>query len=142
MTEIFVFGSLLALAYYLSKQSNPLLKTANNEKVSNGILRNYVYVSEHTGTRIYADVANNSIPSYGYGRSEIAMIPYRTYLGKATGNFRNGMIEVITTINTKSISYWVNAKHISLLSKEEYDMKKHDELIEKSDDVIRKLLKL
>jgi len=141
MTEIFVFGSLLALAFYVAKQQNPLYKTADN-KGGNGIIRNYVYVSAHTGTRIFTDIANNPIPTYGYGRNEIATIPYRTYLGKATGNFRNGMIEVTTNINTKAISYWVNANHISLLSKEEYEMRKHDELIEKSDYVLRKLLKL
>ena len=142
MTELFVFGSLVALAYYVGKFQNPLLTTAKSNTGDDGIIRNYAYVSKHTGTRIFKTVSNNHIPTYGYGRDEIALIPYRTYLGKATGNFRNGLIEISTTINTKNISFWVNSKDISLLSKEEYDLRKKDEIIEKTDDVIRKLIKL
>lgn len=142
MTEILVISGLVAIAYYLKKNQNPLQQQANSNAKGVGIIRNYAYVSEHTGIRIFRDVANDHIPTYGYGRGEIATVPYRTYLGKTTGNFKNGMLEITTNINTKNVTFWADAKKVSLMSKEEYDMRKSDELIEKTDDLIRKLLKL
>ena len=145
MIEIITVGGLLFLGLYLTKETNPLLNSTLppvSEKKGTEILRNFAFVSSRTGLSIFKDVGGVEIPAYGYGRDEIASVPYRVYLGKATGKYKNGMLEIATTINTKKIIFWAKAKDVKLLSKEEFEQRKNDEILEKPDSLISKLLRL
>jgi len=104
------------------------------------IVRNRAYVSAPNGTKIFAAVGDTYLPGYAYGREEITGLPYRTYLGIATGRFKNDMLEIATTINTQKIKFWVQTKDIKLVSKEEYERLRQSEILEKSEKVKQKLL--
>ncbi len=107
------------------------------------VIRNYAYVKNTNGTKLYANVGNTYLPGYGYGRDEIIGLPYRTYLGIATGNYKNDMLEIGTTINTQKIKFWVFTKDIVLVSKTEYEkLRASGTILEKSDKATQKLLNL
>jgi hypothetical protein len=105
------------------------------------VLRNIAYVIDIDGTTLFSSISNIHVPDYGYGRDKIIDLPCKTYLGVATGNFRNGMIEISTTINTQKIKFWVPTEKIGLLSSAEYDAMKMTRLLSKSDDARNQLLK-
>ncbi len=106
------------------------------------VLRNIAYVIDVDGAKIFTAVGNSSTADYGYGRDPITTLPVRTHLGTATGNYKNGLIELVTTINVKRVKFWVHTDKIALVSEAEYDMMKTSKILSKSDDVRAKLLKL
>lgn len=121
----------------------PLEETAYRQLISNvAVLRNYAYVIDVDGAPIYAAISNSYVKDYGYGRDLIMTLPARTYIGVATGNFANSMIELTTTINTKKVKFWTPSEKVGLLSQAEYDGMKNSRLLEKSEQDRTKLLKL
>lgn len=109
----------------------------NNSKV----LRNYAYVIDIEGAPLYASISDTHVPDFGYGRDQLLNLPCKTYLGVATGNFKNGMIEISTIINTMKVKFWVPTDKIALLSKAEYEAMKNTSLLPKSEEARTKLLK-
>ncbi len=117
-------------------------ETTYRQIVNNtAVLRNYAYVIDVDGAPLFAAISNNHVPDYGYGRDRLLDLPCKTYLGIATGNFRNGMIEITTTINTRKIKFWVPTEKIALLSQAEYEAMKSTRLLAKSEAARTKLLK-
>ncbi|WP_075603120.1 hypothetical protein [Saccharicrinis aurantiacus] len=106
------------------------------------ILRNIAYVIDVDGTNLFTEVANSNTPEYGYGRDPFTQVPVRTYLGTSTGNFKNGMAEIITNINVKRVKFWIPTDKVAMVSKAEYEMMKSSKILPKSDQVKAKLLKL
>lgn len=106
------------------------------------VLRNVAYVIDVDGARLFTNVSNTHSPEYGYGRDPFATIPVRTHLGTSTGNYSNGMVELMTTINVKRVKFWVSTDKIAMVSQAEYDMMKSSKILPKSDEVRAKLLKL
>jgi hypothetical protein len=117
-------------------------QTAYRQIVNNSkVMRNYAYVIDVDGAPLYSSISDNHVPDFGYGRDLLMKIPCKTYLGVATGNFKNGMIEISTTINTKRIKFWVPTEKIGLLSRAEYEAMKDSKLLSKSEEHRVKLLK-
>ena len=73
-------------------------------------------------------------------RSPILSLPNRTYLGKATGKQKNGLIEIATTINVRNINFWVNIKDVILCSMDEYLHLRNTVILEKSTEARNTLL--
>lgn len=105
------------------------------------IVRNVAFVDDVKGANLYTSVGDSYLPGYGYGRDLIIQLPYKTYLGTATGNYKNGMLEIATTINTRRIKFWVSTQFITLVSDEEYQSLKKTRIIEKSVQAKNRLLK-
>jgi len=137
---------------YYNEQTAKAVEMAGFSKVLNevdyrslvndkSIVRNLAYVIDVDGTPLYSSVSDSHIPDFGYGRDRIMTLPCKTHLGTATGNFRNGMIEIATTINTRKIKFWVPSSKINMLSQAEYDAMKSTRLLPKSDDAKMNLLK-
>lgn len=121
----------------------PLDETSYRQLVNNSsVLRNYAYVIDVDGTPLYGSVSNSYVADYGYGRDFIMSLPAKTYVGVATGNFQNGLIELSTTINTMKVKFWTPSEKIGLLSQAEYNSMKGSRLLEKSEEARTKLLKL
>lgn len=117
-------------------------QTAYRQIVNNAmVMRNYAYVIDVDGTPLYSAISDSHVPDYGYGRDLLLKLPCKTFLGVATGNFKNGMIEISTTINTRKIKFWVPTEKIGLLSKAEFDAMRETKLLPKSDEHRVKLLK-
>ncbi|MCT4587294.1 MAG: hypothetical protein N4A71_05685 [Carboxylicivirga sp.] len=109
---------------------------------NNQALRNIAYVIDVDGTPIYSGVSDSHIPNYGYGRDLIMKLPCKTHLGTATGNFRNGMVEIATNINSRRVKFWVPTSKTGMLSQAEYDAMKSTRVLPKSDEAKMKLLKV
>ena len=104
-------------------------------------VRNIAYVIDVNGADLYNEVSNQYIPDFGYGRDRLIQLPAKTHLGKATGNYRNGMIELTTTINTSRKKFWVETSKVALVSSQEYEYLKKTSILPKSDEAKMKLLK-
>lgn len=106
------------------------------------VLRNVAYVIDVDGATLFTGVGNNHSQEYGYGRDPFTHLPVRTHLGTSTGNYKNGLVELTTNINVKRVKFWVSTDKVAMVSQAEYDMMKTSKILEKSDDVKSKLLKL
>ncbi|MBR8534431.1 hypothetical protein KDU71_02580 [Carboxylicivirga sediminis] len=106
------------------------------------VLRNVAYVIDVDGATLFTGVGNNHSQEYGYGRDPFTHLPVRTHLGTSTGNYKNGLVELTTNINVKRVKFWVPTDKVAMVSQAEYDMMKTSKILEKSDDVKSKLLKL
>jgi hypothetical protein len=120
----------------LSKEHYKML--INDSKV----LRNVAYVIDVDGATLFTGVGNTHSQEYGYGRDPFTHIPVRTHLGTSTGNYKNGLVELMTTINVKRVKFWVATDKIAMVSQAEYDMMKSSKILPKSDEARSKLLKL
>ncbi len=130
--------ALVALGYpaQLDKATYNLLIAQEN------VLRNVAYVIDVDGTKLFTEVADSSTPEYGYGRDPFSFVPVRTYLGTSTGNYKNGMAEIITNINVKRVKFWIPTDKVEMVSEAEYEMMKSSKILPKSDKVKADLLKL
>nr|WP_321453594.1 hypothetical protein [uncultured Carboxylicivirga sp.] len=106
------------------------------------VLRNIAYVIDVDGATLFTGVGNSYSQEYGYGRDPFTHIPVRTHLGTSTGNYKNGLVELTTTINVKRVKFWVSTDKVAMISQGEYDMMKTSKILPKSDEVRGKLLKL
>ena len=105
-------------------------------------LRNVAYVIDVDGATLFTGVGNTHSQEYGYGRDPFTHIPVRTHLGTSTGNYKNGLVELTTTINVKRVKFWVSTDKVAMVSQDEYEMLKTSKILPKSDEVRAKLLKL
>ncbi|MGQ1786356.1 hypothetical protein [Saccharicrinis sp. GN24d3] len=130
--------ALTSLGYpaQLDKQHFSML--INDSKV----LRNVAYVIDVDGATLFTGVGNTHSPEYGYGRDPFAHLSVRTHLGTSTGNYKNGLVELMTTINVKRVKFWVATNKVAMVSQAEYDMMKSSKILPKGEDVRSKLLKL
>ncbi len=102
--------------------------------------RNIAYVIDVNGAELYSEVQDQHVPNFGFGRNMLIKLPAKTHLGTATGNYRNGMIELTTTINTSRIRFWVSTSKVALVSEQEYAYLKNNSILPKSDEAKMKLL--
>ncbi len=106
---------------------------------TNNQLRNIAYVIDVDGADLFSEINDSYIPQYGYGRNLLIHLPAKTYLGKTTGNYKNGMIEITTQINTLQKRFWVATSKVALVNDQEYNQLKQTSIIPKSDDAKMKL---
>nr|WP_321405895.1 hypothetical protein [uncultured Carboxylicivirga sp.] len=106
------------------------------------VLRNIAYVIDVDGATLFTGVGNSFSQEYGYGRDPFTQIPVRTHLGTSTGNYKNGLVELTTTINVRRVKFWVSTDKVAMISQGEYDMMKTSKILPKSEEVRGKLLKL
>jgi hypothetical protein len=99
-------------------------------------------VNDVDGAPVYEEIAQFEMPGYGYGRNELTRFPVKTYLGKSTGKYAHGMLQVVTTINTNQVKFWVPTKSIALVSESEYAKLKRTTILPKSEALKRKFLNL
>lgn len=109
---------------------------------STGETRNIAYVNNIDGAPVFEEIAQGTMPGYGYGRNELARFPVKTYLGTSTGKYAHGMLEIVTNINTNQVKFWVPTNTIALVSESEYAKLKRTTILPKSEALKRKFLNL
>jgi len=137
-----LFDEVLASA--LTKAGYPTIINAVDYKrlvKDVSVIRNIAYVIDVAGAPLYSEVADTYIPEYGHGRDLITTLPTKTHLGTATGNFKQGMVEIATSINTRKVKFWVPTSKLAMVSPTEYNALKSSKILPKSDEAKINLLK-
>ncbi len=135
------FNSSLQTALRMLGYPEQISETHYREIVNdNSQLRNIAYVIDLDGAKAFKSTGTTYDPNYGYGRELLLTMPVKTYLGKTTGNYKGSMMEIVTTINTQTVKFWVDMTKVALVSESEYSQLKDSTIIPKSDEVKLKLL--
>ncbi len=151
MKDLVLVGSIGVLLYLLlrKKAENQLVQPNTNttttptQQAQQPIVdpNMVAYVKPGTSAPVYNSVGDTAVSGSGFGRGFVLSIPQKTYIGRTTGNFKNGFVELATTINTKTIRLWAETTDLVLITNAAYEaLQNTSSILPKSDEVKIKLM--